>query len=66
MIGKPAVEMPVVMTAANPSKTYSANGNYTAQLRVTDNTGTQWGGGIYHLGGKLTLRLPRGWRPGRA
>ncbi|MFI7604465.1 ThuA domain-containing protein [Micromonospora sp. NPDC049366] len=26
-------------TAANPSKVYTANGNYTAQLRVTDNTG---------------------------
>ncbi|MFC3499425.1 ThuA domain-containing protein [Micromonospora krabiensis] len=26
-------------TAANPSKVYTTNGNYTAQLRVTDNTG---------------------------
>ncbi|WP_330463773.1 ThuA domain-containing protein [Micromonospora zamorensis] len=26
-------------TAANPSKVYTANGNYTAQLKVTDNTG---------------------------
>ncbi|MGC5286303.1 ThuA domain-containing protein [Micromonospora sp. DT231] len=26
-------------TAANPSKTYTANGNYTAQLKVTDSTG---------------------------
>ncbi|MEV0564832.1 ThuA domain-containing protein [Dactylosporangium sp. NPDC050588] len=26
-------------TAANPAKTYTANGNYTAQLKVTDNTG---------------------------
>ena len=26
-------------TAANPSHTYTANGNYTAQLKVTDNTG---------------------------
>ncbi|MFC4037097.1 ThuA domain-containing protein [Dactylosporangium siamense] len=26
-------------TAANPAKTYSTNGNYTAQLKVTDNTG---------------------------
>ncbi|MEU5907300.1 ThuA domain-containing protein [Micromonospora sp. NPDC047467] len=26
-------------TAANPSKVYTTNGNYTAQLKVTDNTG---------------------------
>ncbi|WCN83323.1 ThuA domain-containing protein [Micromonospora sp. LH3U1] len=26
-------------TAANPSHVYTANGNYTAQLKVTDNTG---------------------------
>ncbi|WLS43611.1 ThuA domain-containing protein [Micromonospora profundi] len=26
-------------TAANPSKVYTSNGNYTAQLKVTDNTG---------------------------
>jgi glucose/arabinose dehydrogenase/PKD repeat protein len=26
-------------TAANPAHTYTANGNYTAQLKVTDNTG---------------------------
>ncbi len=26
-------------TAANPSKTYTSNGNFNAQLRVTDNTG---------------------------
>ncbi|GAA3768956.1 ThuA domain-containing protein [Plantactinospora mayteni] len=26
-------------TAANPSKTYTSNGNYTAQLKVTDSTG---------------------------
>ncbi|MEU7800886.1 ThuA domain-containing protein [Micromonospora arborensis] len=26
-------------TAANPSKVYTANGNYTAQLKVTDSTG---------------------------
>ncbi|MET7424591.1 ThuA domain-containing protein [Dactylosporangium sp. NPDC005555] len=26
-------------TAQNPAKTYTANGNYTAQLKVTDNTG---------------------------
>ncbi|WP_190258296.1 PKD domain-containing protein, partial [Dactylosporangium sucinum] len=26
-------------TAANPSHTYTTNGNYTAQLKVTDNTG---------------------------
>ena len=26
-------------TAANPSQTYTANGNYTAQLKVTDSTG---------------------------
>ena len=30
-------------TAANPSHTYTANGNYTAQLKVTDNTGRSTG-----------------------